>query len=235
MTACATGCTLRGRHTTTCDTDGCTGCLPTPVDPPATICTNCHARLRHALTACPDLVTHILGNIEPGRGEPTEHHGPRQSPPAPLNVTALSDADDLHARLAAWADLITGTGRPPRERTTRNTAGDITGIRHPNATRVLVIWLLRRTKLIAEQDWAHEMVREVTRTVRILTARWPVEDRPVYLPVPCPACGCDSLVRYAPRWEGAPVTITCRLTECGHTVPEDRYAWLIRLYQGATA
>lgn len=251
MTACASGCTIRGEHTTACDHATCRGCLPRPIDDPRTICDRCEGALRHDLVAAPDLVAHLRTLLEPAVGEPIEHLGKtakHPTPPAPLNVSAVAAADDLHAQLASWVLLViderrvsgpSWVGSIVRPGTKRKTAGEVVyedprviGVRDPASTARLVRWLLPHTQWVAEQPWAADMVGEVTRLVRTLTARWPTEERPTYLPVPCPACGCETLVRTAPRWEGAPVMISCYLVGCGHVVPEDRYAWLTRLALG---
>jgi hypothetical protein len=138
--------------------------------------------------------------------------------------------------LHSWADLTARTyrlTRPPRAGSTcviDRGVVTITGVKTPTATRDITVWLLRHTDQIAAQPWAHEMVTEITRAVAALHAKWPTEERPVTLPIPCPACGATSLTRHAPQWEGAPTTITCQLADCQHTVPEDRYDWLIRLH-----
>jgi hypothetical protein len=211
-----------------------------------TICGQCHARLRAALAQCPDIVAHLLVDcLEPARGEPSGHSGRRFSPPAPLNVTAIAAADDLHAMLYSWVTTVCDEGclvGPPLEGSriaAPEWRGDIllparvVGVKDPASTQTIVVWLLRHTNQISQQSWAHEMVTEITRTVGTLTARWPQEERPVTLPIPCPACGATSLVRHAPEWEGAPTTITCQMVDCQHAVPEDRYDWLIRLHTTA--
>lgn len=220
MTACASGCTQRGHHLSECQDEKCRGCLPRQVDDPRTICQPCEGSLRHDLLVAPDLVAHLREQIEPGIGEPVEHLGKkakRPAPPAPLNVAAVAAADDLHATIASWAVTVieerhvTGPSwvgsvvRPASkhrddERHVRYIDPAVVGVRDPASTQRVVTWLLAHTAWASEQDWARDMVHEVTTLVRTLRARWPMQERMVWLPVPCPACGCMSLERYAPKW-----------------------------------
>ena len=110
MTACLTGCTLRGRHVAaTCPGDPCTGCMPRPVTPPATICDRCRSRLAGAINRAPALIIHLRDHVEPG-STPPGNGGTRGKPeaaPAPLNLAAMAAADDITALLVHWADWIT--------------------------------------------------------------------------------------------------------------------------------
>lgn len=248
MTACATGCTLRSRHLTDCaDQDTCRGCLPAPAAAPLEVCERCHLKLRHTLASAPALVRHIRGNVEPGATvrDDQPHAKGKKAPPAPLNVEALSAADDLHAELASWALLvmeerhITGpdwTGSDIRPASKRRTPAGIiyedarvVGVNDWTATLTVSRWLLVHTEWMASQPWAADVCREIPEKVYTLSARWPTEQRPVYLPVPCPACNHQSLRRHAPKGEGLPVTVACEMYDCGHVIEEDGFDWAAKV------
>ncbi len=65
-------------------------------------------------------------------------------------------------------------------------------------------------------------------------ARFPTEQRPVYLPMPCPECGLRTLRRYAPRRYEAPVTIACESHACEHIISEDGFDWVARTLETTT-
>jgi hypothetical protein len=63
------------------------------------------SRATEAVAACPDLVGHLREHVEPGSAAGGERSGTRDAP-APLSVTAVAAADDLHAALASWVLLV---------------------------------------------------------------------------------------------------------------------------------
>lgn len=99
------------------------------------------------------------------------------------------------------------------------------------ATIALARWLLTHLEWCLAQPWAAVFVTEIPAAVTTVRARWPIEERPARVPVPCPACGQRTLVRHAPKWAEAPITVACDRIECGHIVPETRYEHLTRLVQ----
>ena len=256
MIACASGCTIRRRHLADCGTedgdttaDACPGCLPRPASDGSTVCIVCDGRWTDALTRAPELVTHIRSLIEPGSAGPSEaqwKHTKGAAAPAPLNVAAVSDADDLHAVLASWAARVVDesgmhgphwSGSDVRPASRRRTCGGVayedarvvglTAGTDGAATREVAGWLLTHRAWILSREWVPVMVQEVSRMVGQLRARWPVEERPARLPIRCPECGQRALTRYAPREAGWPSTITC--DECGQTIPEQLYGHYARL------
>lgn len=227
-TPCALAHAVPGRHLDGCDDPDCPGCLPALALDRTKACGWHTGRVRRALGDAPDLVAHLHELIEPGSGAGEERVTRGElAPPAPLSVDALSAADDLIRVLASWtarlasANRLHGPVEPPRSLE-----------RRPRQARTCVglcQWLLAHQDAALSAPWTAAYVRDVTTEVASVRARYPLEERPVWLPVPCPACGSNSLARWAPRWVGAPVTIACELDDCRTTVDEDRYPWLVRL------
>lgn len=244
MIACAAGCTLRNRHLDDCeDPDTCRGCLPRPSADGSAVCLPCEGRWTHAISSSADLIAHIRSLIEPGQSGPSEtqhKHTKGAHAPAPLNLSAISDADDLHACLASWAAKVaeesgmagpdwSGTDVRPASR--RRIFGEIAytdarpvGLTSTGtATTKVAGWLLTHKEWALNRDWTADMIDEVCALTGKLRNRWPTEERPARLPVRCPGCSQRALTRYAPREPGWPVTITC--DECRETIPESMYAW----------
>ena len=228
MTACLTGCTLRGRHVAaTCPGDPCTGCMPRPVTPPATICDRCRSRLAGAINRAPALIIHLRDHVEPG-STPPGNGGTRGKPeaaPAPLNLAAMAAADDITALLVHWADWI--TSRRDIAAVKGVLRGDngqcvgLLGLREPDL-RVCAL-------LLAHLDWATctdeagEMVSEITRLVRTTESRWPVEDAGEWSTIRCPDCGQKSIRVDPPAGERMSRQIACQDDQCGAWWSED--AW----------
>lgn len=247
MIACATGCTLRARHLDTCTDTDCRGCLPRPAEDGSTVCLPCEGRWTEALGRAHDLITHIRSLVEPSPHGPDQaayKHTKGASAPAPLNVAAVADADDLHATLSSWAVRVveesgmtgpTWAGSDIRPASKRTVYGEpaytdarVVGI-HPDgetATQNVAEWLLTHKTWALNRDWTADMVQEVTATVGKLRNRWATEERPARLPVGCPSCGERALTRYAPACFMAASTITC--DTCEETIPEALYAWHAR-------
>jgi hypothetical protein len=239
---CVRGCTTKD-HRSDCSGDGCKGCMPRPADAPHVICWPDYARTAQAITQAPDVVAHLLTLLEPGGPQERggEKHTKGDSAPAPLNLNAAADADTLHAELGAWAERIIEerhvngpdwTGSDIRPATKRYTAwGDrvyedarLVGVRDPRATARLAAWLGVHLDWAMQQEWAGEMVTQVTRAVNILKGRWPTEEPPKFLTARCPSCGLRSLRRHAPRDVGLPADITCTNPDCMRTIGEEHYA-----------
>lgn len=116
---CGSGCTLRGQHRgdveddhepciPTCPRDcraHCTGCAPRPVHG-NTVCGRCIGRARLAIVRAPSLVGWLLANAMPGQGANDGTPIGTRTPPAPLNVGAVDDADSLHALVTHWALFV---------------------------------------------------------------------------------------------------------------------------------
>ena len=231
--ACALDHTRPGNHLDTCtgtDATGkdCRGCTPALADQHSLVCRWHAGRHRRALGDLPDLVAHLHDNIEPSSSASDGDYVTRGelAPPAPLSVDALSAADDLVLLARSWAARLAGDRRLVGP--TRFSTGDRRADQHEDA-RTLCAWLLTHEDAALSAPWTAAYLRELLHDVGAVTARWPIEQRPVWLPVPCPECGATSLARWAPRWAGAPTTIACERPECLHTVSEDTYPWLVRL------
>lgn len=110
--------------------------------------------------------------------------------------------------------------------------GEVAGVRDPEATARLVRWLLPWVPWCAEQYWAGEMRAEVARVVRTTWARWPAQERTRYVPdIACPACDRASLV-FEPPTPARPVAqVSCSARACGHVMPEEGFALLVRIVQ----
>ena len=249
MTACASGCTIRGEHLADCDTpdgddspDACRGCLPRPAADGSTVCLACAGRLIDALTRTPGLAEHVRSMVPPGSPAPSEaviKHTKAPEAPAPLNVTAVADVDDLHAALCAWTartireSRMVGPlwgGSDVRPASKRRVFGEVAyldarvvGIRSGNTTptRRVAIWLLRHREWVLNRDWTPDMVTEVSHLVNVLTARWPIEERVTRLPSRCVGCGQRALTRWPPADVGCPVIIRC--DTCGTYITETDY------------
>ena len=225
-----------GKHRDQCTTTDCPGCLRTPCKgcQPAQAADHTHicrwhtGRLTRALGDAPDLITHLHEMIEPGSGAGEERVTRGElAPPAPLRVDAVAAADDLVRVLGSWAARIA-----TERRLTAFLAPQRGGNRRARQITDVLDHVQRLTthqEHALTANWAAAYVRDITTEIGALRATWPMEERPVYLPVPCPACGASSLARWAPRWQGAPTTICCEMSDCRTVVDEDRYPWLVRL------
>lgn len=254
MIVCAAGCTTRS-HLADCPDAGdngdgrCLGCTPQLAAEGLAVCERCAARIRHALAASPGIVGHLRDHLEPTTRLPDDmpHAKGKKAPPAPLNINAKSDADDLHADLASWALLVmeerhvTGPDwagsdiRPASKRATPDGLvyedARVVGVDDWQATVRVVRFLFTHLDWILTQEWAGAFCPEITDKVRTLRFRYPTEQRPVYIPYPCPGCGCRTLRRYPPEWAGAPVTIKCDMVNCEHVIAEDGFSWLAHVVE----
>lgn len=227
---CALDHTVPGRHTDTCPGNDCPGCLPALATDRLHVCRWHLGRTTRALGDAPDLIAHLHEMIEPGSsaGEERVTRG-ELAPPAPLRVDAVAAADDLARVLGSWSARV-ATERhlaaflPPSRAGSRRE-------RQVTAAIDAVTRLTTHQEHALTARWTPAYVRDLTHEVAVIRAQWPMEERPVFLPVPCPACGSSSLARWAPRWQGAPTTIACEMPDCRTVVDEDRYPWLVRLAQ----
>lgn len=225
---CAIGCTQRGRHVVECPDNECRGCLPALAEI-GKVCTPCHARFRRDLVIAPDLVAHLRHLITPSMQQ-IHDSDVRVSgePPAPLSVGPVAAADRVHAMLANLAIAVVEGRRVTApswvgsdiRMGSIHSAARCVGLKPGNwerATAGVVDFLLRHTEWIVGQEDAAEWLTMVHQRIRLTSLRFPIEDRPVYLPVPCPACGAASLVRYTPRWRPPEPEVR---QECADGVPD---------------
>jgi hypothetical protein len=249
---CVRMCVIARRHLADCpDPDTCPGCLPRGTIDGTLVCDACTWRAVHALAQIPGLVAHLRDNIAPGATQP----GPDikrtkgDAAPAPLNLTAVADADDLHAELASWVllvleehpDHLTGPTwrgsdiRPAAKRRTEWGENVYHGARvvgtrgNAEDTRRIARWLHTHHDWILSQPWTDDYVTAMPDRYWTTAARWPVEERAKYLPTPCPNCDRLTLKRYPPTFASGPVTIACAAIDCRHAIPEEQYGLATRV------
>lgn len=75
------------------------------------LCDSCYYRLKHALEMVPSLVANIRAQVIPGGGASDGLPRGSRTPPAPLSVTAVDDADTMYAKLVLWTEAIGGEMR----------------------------------------------------------------------------------------------------------------------------
>ena len=69
------------------------------------LCTPCHGRLTRDLWQAPDVVEHLRGLVGDAGSGGERVDGTRDAP-LPLNGAAVDAADDIHAALASWVQLV---------------------------------------------------------------------------------------------------------------------------------
>lgn len=225
----------------------CRGCEPRPALTDAAVCGRCAGQTRRAIAATPALVAWIRAQDEPAASTGTEPKlGGSKNAPLPFRADAIDTADELHAVLAAWCRTIvdehpagfTGpdlTGSVRARRVLADNTGPVIGlgigrtwgtgdtVAPAQPTERAARWLLTHLEWALTRDWAPDLVRELTAIVTAAEHRWPTAEPPTRLPTVCPSCGRASLVRHAPAWPEAPITIVCEATECGEVIPEALY------------
>ena len=118
MSACVSGCTIRGEHLADCDgtalsRDGelveCRGCLPRPAEV-GVLCPRCWGRLQSLVRTMPSLVDHLIEMAEPALSSPMGRADGGGTSARPgersLYPAALAEVDELHSVLAAWCKEI---------------------------------------------------------------------------------------------------------------------------------
>jgi hypothetical protein len=207
---------------------------------------HCRAQLAHALTVVPALIEHIRGDIGPKSGRrDSDRPGPQiraaAVAPTPLDVAAVDTADRLYAELVSWVGVactdlgLTGPTPGRTWRTVRGAgppagqpAGLPAGADGADAGRY-ARWLLTHLDRIVGRPWVVELLPDVdgdpdpdrpplVTAVAWTAARWPIEDRPRWLPTPCPGCDLRAVRYHPPSGPGLPAAISCQA--CGHVIPE---------------
>lgn len=239
---CASGCTKLGVHLPSCDgpetgDGGCRGCMPREATD-GRLCGRCWGNLQRDVRTAPSIVDWIREHVEPSSQWGERVNSREIDAPAPLAVTAVDDADGLHACLASWALLILEEHpaglvgiRPKGQRRLHD--GTVVGILEGStATGSVCRFIDTHLEWATDQGWVGEMVSEVGNTVRTLLARYPQAERARHMPQAfCPACGRSSMVYFPPTWVGAEVVVQCEHASCGERVPEDRYGHFMRLVE----
>lgn len=259
MSACASGCTVRGEHLAECPGVGgdgmpCRGCAPRPASM-GVLCSWCWGRLQSVVRTLPSLVEHLFEVAgQPGSSPSREDGVRRPAGPGCLWPEALSAADELHAMLAAWCVEVAEecpavASVPPAvgSRFTRarvmldEDTGEpfvsdsvVCGVRSPSATRALVVWLDPHLGWVASQPWSAVMLDELGAETARASARWPAEEPERRVTdVRCPSCGAMSLVVQPPRVVGQEVQVSCRVPSCGRVLSEEDWgrarAWALEV------
>jgi hypothetical protein len=223
----------------------CKGCQPVLIPEGSTrlICDGCDAHIARCLLDAPALVAHIRGHVRPGTYMPRQDV--LREAPAPLNVAAVDDADELFSVLAGWA---IGYARAVKLAGPLVEAGHVrwdasgwpVGIAAGrNPTETVTDWLLTHRQGIATTglhpgagpDTARVDVvawyRDVTDTHTRISGRWPRTPAERRLPLPCPQCDRLTLHMHPPAAEGHPVQVICHWKTCGRTMTDEDYYWRV--------
>ena len=201
------------------------------------ICDDCAATVRHLLTIAHTAVETAMDHVAPtSRPRDPDEHRPLTSPvdpAAPIDVTALSLADEIHAAVVAIANAagedlelsgpdLHGSRIAPASRR-RDETGSVVytrarviGLRTTAtaaATRAVTSWLVDH----ATNSWtrdrmtsARPLLADLQRACAAVEGRWPA--RPSRAPrrqLPCPCCDRRTL-------HGEPDS-TAWCTRCGAT------------------
>lgn len=209
--------------------DECAGCLPRLASV-GQLCIHCHGRLVEAVGKIPDLIEWLRECVEPGavRRDDMPRAAGRHSP-APLNLDAVDTADRLYAALADWHETVTDELDLSPYMPTAYVAGKrLQGIstQHAHSAATMAGRISTHLDRACVYEWSGEMTTELTDVVREALRRYPDEERPLYLPTPCPACDMLSLIRTAPQAFLGQAVISCRT--CKETIAESLYAWHAR-------
>lgn len=199
------------------------------------LCVGHFKAAKSALADLPDIAVQCRVEMLPGAGNNDRVSGTR-TPPLPFHAGALDDADDILAWIWPWVRMVSEESghSMPTIRAWLTLKGVERGITRGDLSPIkdAVAWLLARLEWISEQAWIDELFTEAREKRNEMLARHPYEERAVYLPAPCPGCDLLTLVRRAPKWAGAPVTIICDSDQCGMGMPEQLYpAWTERILE----
>lgn len=97
------------------------------------------------------------------------------------------------------------------------------------ATRPVARWLRSHLPWAVQQPWAGEYVRDVTRHVRAVDERWPIQVADLELNTPCPACDYLTLRWHPPTFYRGPIVVRCHHPACGITITEREYGLYRRI------
>lgn len=200
-------------------------------------------RVRHALTVAPPVVAHIVSMRGSSSGSDQPRVQTSKEPPAPVNESAIVDADYVYAALLHWADVFAdtlGTLPPAPIARAHRVAGDVVGFPStitPAAakatTRELTRWMLRHLHRVDALALASRAVGEARLLVHLealadeadgilqLRTRWGLEDDVRVSQVPCRRHGMDEarIVVHPPTEYGETRVIVCD-RGCYFTEPE---------------
>jgi hypothetical protein len=222
--ACASGCTLRAEHLTTCLGE-CRGCLPRPVEQ-GVLCAWCWQRLQAVVVDVPAMVLHLreIGRLDmAAAARPLSDDAARGGDPTRSTVLpgAYLAADELKSTVAFYALLVVGA-HPAR-------------LKGPNLRAAATVsrWLTPHLEWCAEQRWVPAMLRDLSRELSTLRARWPMPadvERARSVPgMRCPRCDQVSLEYSPPTWERMPFRVSCQNQDCARVFNEDEWDRLVGL------
>lgn len=239
MSACVRGCVLRGEHVSDCQGDRmladgrkvqCRGCLPRVAEY-GRLCGRCWGRLQSLVRTMPSLAEHLEAMAEPSVSSPMGRMsvGAVSALGSSLYPEALGVLDDLHAMVASWCEQVAcERGLHAPVEASRWTVADAGGEREPmgpaywGATRMLVGWLDPHLAWCAEQVWVDALMEDLVVATGQALRRFPMERVERRSEVPCPQCGCSSLLVSPPAVAGADEIAHCRV--CGLVLSEEQWA-----------
>lgn len=246
MSACGSGCVVRGEHVPGCSglveelgdvgagpSVECRGCLPRAAEH-GVLCSWCWGRLQSVVRTLPSLVEHLHDVAVPAVSSPSGRRSPgRSSRPGEriLFADALVIADELHAALVEWAREISaecpGAGAVWAAGTRWSVADEDgerlpVGIRGRSATRSVVAWVVPHLEWVARQPWAADMLEDLGYASASASRRFPVEEPERRVTnIRCPRCGRLSLVVVPPAVVGAERMVRCTSSVCGAVLADE--------------
>jgi hypothetical protein len=189
-------------------------------------------RARRRLLEAPELVEYVRIRRQPGGAVRDGQPGaPSRTPPAPLHVGALDDADaiyvDLVGHVRRWArELSVSTLKVALRSGEWTTDGVLLGFRStttpPGAARLvrdLTDWLLLHLDRIAAHAGGPEFLHDVAVSIEAVYSRFPLEARPdrPHWRRPCEVCGELAVTAdWKPDAEIRDVTVWCE--SCSHVL-----------------
>lgn len=203
-------------------------------------------RARRRLAEAPELVEYVrIRRLPGGAARDGQPGAPSRTPPAPLHVGALDDADaiyvDLVGHVRRWArELSVSTLKVALRSGEWTTDGVLLGFRStttpPGAarlTRDLTDWLLIHLDRITRHAGGPEFLLDVAHTIEAVYSRFPLEARPdrPHWRRPCEVCGELAVTAdWKPDAEIRDVTVWCE--SCSHVLVSTDSAGTVRVAGG---
>lgn len=243
---CANGCVRKGTE----DTDH-----PSPLRAKhGSYCDRCYYQTDRHLRSSGITVEHILTMVAGFQSKnPDGSQRLKAEPPLPFNVDAFNDANEMYSRLvywcSVWATRLNRQAPVPAARAWRTDSNRIVGLPAdvtPTAARyavtIMALWLDAHLDDIYATGWADDIdyFRTEIADVYRLTAKYPMEDRPQYVPVKCwvqtaqpdgSTAECSAkIIIHPPEYFGDDEKITC---DHGHVYDLDEYDRLSSAFRQA--
>lgn len=172
------------------------------------LCTGHAKRLERLLAEMPLAHRWLRANLVPGGSGDSDKISGTKSPPAPLRIEALDQADLIEAQLLSWAE---------------NVAQD-RSLKAPVRPQDCAAMLRRQVGWIAEQEWVADLIAEVGDSVNGARRIAPWEAGIHRLPAPCPQCDRMTLTR---RDGDSEVACDEKMGGCGAWWDEESYRRLV--------